>query len=217
MKRVKKSRTSMRPIGPSTTAKNPMKMSSKPKAGAWQRLMRQDGVKLTAEASQKEKVSQAEGDRKKTGRCADCLKPGHWRGDPECEFVKDGRTPQFVPKSSSASSGTQRRPAATAEAHLVSAVETGEEEEPGAAGSDYWNFGATVPLAREAGTHTHTVRLLLTRSDELPKRKHPSQRRKRPQRWVKSQRRQLVLQSKQRSVLQQPRRMLFGISCSQQG
>ena len=66
-KRVKKSRTSMRPIGPSTTAKNPMKTSSMLKAGAWQRLMRQDGVKLTAEASQKEKVSQAEGDRKKTG------------------------------------------------------------------------------------------------------------------------------------------------------
>lgn len=32
---------------------------------------------------------------KKNSTCADCLKTGHWKGDPGCEKVKSGQTPAF--------------------------------------------------------------------------------------------------------------------------
>ena len=34
---------------------------------------------------------------KKTGKCLDCGKYGHWKGDPECEHVKSGKTKPFKP------------------------------------------------------------------------------------------------------------------------
>ena len=34
---------------------------------------------------------------KKTGKCLDCGKYGHWKGDPECENVKSGKTKPFKP------------------------------------------------------------------------------------------------------------------------
>eukprot|EP00971_Amphidinium_carterae_P352847 6492750-Amphidinium_carterae.2 len=41
-------------------------------------------------------------EKKKTSKCSDCGKLGHWRGDPVCEKVKTGQTQPF--KKSSASS-----------------------------------------------------------------------------------------------------------------
>ena len=34
---------------------------------------------------------------KKTGKHLDCGKYGHWKGDPECEHVKSGKTKPFRP------------------------------------------------------------------------------------------------------------------------
>jgi hypothetical protein len=33
--------------------------------------------------------------RKAASRCADCKQLGHWKGDPECPRVKDGKTPRY--------------------------------------------------------------------------------------------------------------------------
>ncbi|MCP4902744.1 MAG: hypothetical protein GY906_37760, partial [bacterium] len=36
---------------------------------------------------------------KKTGKCLDCGKYGHWKGDPECDHVKSGKTQPFKPRN----------------------------------------------------------------------------------------------------------------------
>ena len=39
---------------------------------------------------------------KKTGKCLECGKYGHWKGDPECENVKSGKTTPFRPHGANA-------------------------------------------------------------------------------------------------------------------
>ena len=43
---------------------------------------------------------------KKTGKCLDCGKYGHWKGDQECEHVKSGKTKPFRPHGANASRST---------------------------------------------------------------------------------------------------------------
>lgn len=43
-------------------------------------------------------VKQEPTGKKKNGKCKDCGLKGHWKGDPECAWVKDGRREPFVPR-----------------------------------------------------------------------------------------------------------------------
>ena len=115
-------------------------------ATGWRQARRRKGKSIGKEGRSRSPT--------KRGLCADCHVPGHWHGDPECEFVRDGRTPLFVPKGGgkAASSSGARRPAgrgSSTDANLVSAVEAAE-------GTYYWRFGAESP-PRQAGTHAVLV------------------------------------------------------------
>eukprot|EP00971_Amphidinium_carterae_P134530 2666108-Amphidinium_carterae.1 len=54
--------------------------------------------------SDKDKKSVEE--KKKTSKCADCGRVGHWRGDPACPKVRSGATPAYQKKTTATSSGT---------------------------------------------------------------------------------------------------------------
>ena len=101
----------------------------------------------------------------KRGRCADCHKQGHWRGDPECEFVKSGRTPLFVPSSAAGRRGGKKggrgrgsgrslssgSAAGTADdAHLAGAVFAG-------GGQDFYSFGEPPPPPLPPAEHEALV------------------------------------------------------------
>eukprot|EP00971_Amphidinium_carterae_P101619 2011585-Amphidinium_carterae.1 len=45
-------------------------------------------------------------DKKKTSKCADCGRVGHWRGDPTCPKVRSGVTPAYQKKTSTATSSS---------------------------------------------------------------------------------------------------------------
>eukprot|EP00971_Amphidinium_carterae_P151166 2997388-Amphidinium_carterae.1 len=66
-------------------------------------------TKTKSHLQKKSQDAKSVADKKKTTRCADCKELGHWRGDPECKFVKSGQTQVRQPSSSAQSSAPTKK------------------------------------------------------------------------------------------------------------